>query len=88
MILALCTRYNIRSTTHAGTKAQFNKHFIKTDLISKEFGEYYTIISNLRNKGDYQDFITFNKQEIEPLIFQTEQFLKIVKEKITSSEIG
>jgi len=57
-------------------------------MISKKFGEHFTILSNMRHKGDYQDFLTYSKQEIEPLIFQTERFLKCVKEKITASEDG
>ena len=35
----------------------FGLHFIKTKLISKDLGKFFSNIFNMRQTGDYDDFI-------------------------------
>jgi uncharacterized protein (UPF0332 family) len=79
MIMALFQKYEVKSTTHAGAKAQFNKYFIKTNRIALEHGELFTILFNKRQQGDYEDFRQFKKEEIVPLFAKTESFLMDVE---------
>ena len=74
MILALFAIYNFKVSTHSGVKSQFHKYFIKTGKISQELGAFFSYLSNKRQLADYQDFQSFSKEEIEPLISETANF--------------
>ena len=38
--------------------------FIKSDIIPKELGKFYSNIFNLRHTGDYDDFVVFDKEDV------------------------
>jgi len=78
-ILALFSKYSISSHKHAGTKTQFSLHFIKTGLLHKEFGKLYGDLFDLRQKGDYLDFIELEEKNVVPFIPKVEKFLKQVE---------
>lgn len=46
----------------------FGLHFIKTGIIDKELGKFYTDIFDLRQTGDYEDYIDFKKEDVLDLI--------------------
>lgn len=85
-INALFTKKGIITKTHTGTKNQFHLHFIKTELIDKNQGSLYSKLFSLRNIGDYEDFITYEQETIEPLFSQVEDFLNKIKSIIKSDE--
>jgi uncharacterized protein (UPF0332 family) len=41
------------------------KEFIKTGIIKEEFGKFFNTIFEFRQKGDYGDFIEFEKDKVE-----------------------
>lgn len=62
----------------------FGLPFIKNGIIEKEIGKFYSQIFDLRQTGDYEDFIDFSQDQVmdllEPaqkLIIQIESILKI-----------
>ena len=69
---------NVDSKTHTGQKAQFNLHFVKTDIIDKEYGKLYSDLMDWRGKGDYDDFVDFTKEIVEPIIEPVQQFINII----------
>jgi len=78
-VLALFSKHNITSHTHSGVKTQLSLHFVKTGLLSKEFGMLYGDLFDLRQKGDYGDFFDFEEQHVMPLIPRVEELLKIIE---------
>ena len=78
-VLALFSKNNINSHTHSGAKTQLSLHFVKTGLLSKEFGMLYGDLFDFRQKGDYGDFFDFEDQHVTPLIPRVEEFLKIIE---------
>ncbi len=85
-INALFTKKDIITKTHTGTKNQFHLHFIKTKLIDRKQGSLYSKLFSLRNTGDYEDFIIYDQESIEPLFPQVEDFLITIKSFIKSNE--
>ena len=78
----LLIKYEISSKTHAGTRLMLGMHFIKPGIVSKEFGKLYSDLFDLRQTGDYEDFIDNKKEDvidlIEPakkLIFEIEKLI-------------
>ena len=60
----------------------FGLHFIKPGLIDEKSGDFYTDIFEMRQTGDYEDFIVFEEDKVlellapaEELIFQIETLL-------------
>ena len=46
----------------------FGIYFVKTGLIKKELGRFYSDIFDKRQTGDYDDFITFTEEDVKSLL--------------------
>lgn len=81
-VTALLVKNGHSSGKHSGVKALFNKHFVKTGLISRENGRLYNQLFEERQEGDYVDFVLFSKDTVEPWIPQVEQFIESVSQLV------
>jgi uncharacterized protein (UPF0332 family)/predicted nucleotidyltransferase len=63
-VIALLVKNNISTQTHGGTRQMFGLHFVKTGLIQKELGKFYSDIFDKRQTGDYDDFIELNQEDV------------------------
>ena len=70
---------------HSGAKAMLELHFVKTGLLSVEWGRFYAQLFNERNDSDYEDFAIFTEEDIVPLLPQTEEFIDVIKRLINSN---
>ena len=82
LVLALFAKNEINSGSHSGAKILFHKNFIKTGILSTEFGKFYSNLFNKRQESDYEDFKVFEEQDIKPLIKDTESFIKSIRKLI------
>ena len=61
--------YNgISSHTHKGAITLFQLNFVKTKILPNEDGALLRKLFGMRQEGDYEDFIDFDKEDVEPLI--------------------
>lgn len=67
-VIALLVKNDIKATTHAGVRQMFGLHFIKNGKIDSNLGKFYSEIFDLRQTGDYDDFIIFSKEEVLDLL--------------------
>ena len=67
-VIALLTYHDILTKTHSGTRQMFGLHFIKTGIITENSGSFYKDIFDLRQTGDYEDFIVFDKDRVLTLV--------------------
>ncbi len=67
-VTALLVNQQIAAQTHSGVRHMFGLHFIKTNLIDREIGKFYTDIFDKRQTGDYDDYVTFSRDEVVSLI--------------------
>ncbi len=67
-VIALLIEKNIQTKSHKGVRQMFGLHFIKTGIIDNSLGKFFTDIYDLRQTGDYDDFIEFTKDDIMDLI--------------------
>ena len=82
-IMALLLRDGLNPTTHNGAKSNFSEHFIKTGIVSKEFGKIYSQLFTWRQKGDYDDLFDFNKDKVLPYFDPVKKLIKIIDKEIT-----
>lgn len=78
MVSALLTKSNFESKSHSGVKSQFFLHFVKSGLVSSEFGKMYSDLFDWRQKGDYGDFFDFEEQQVKPYLTPVKDFLNII----------
>ena len=82
---ALLTSKRIKAQTHAGVRQMFGLHFIKTGLINKELGKYYSIIFDKRITGDYDDFIDYEKSDVIEMVEPAKELIQEIDKLIRST---
>ncbi len=66
--------------THQGAVVQLNKFFVKTGLLAKEDGAFYSQLQTMREKSDYNCSYNVSEEEIIPRIAATAVFIdKVLK---------
>jgi len=82
VVSALLIQNGIEVRTHHGTINQLGLLFVKTGLISLENGDLYKRLFELRQTGDYSDWITVKESDIVPLLEPAENFIKTIEQLI------
>ncbi|MFW5758426.1 MAG: HEPN domain-containing protein [Bacteroidota bacterium] len=85
-VSALLLHNRIRSESHAGARRMLSLHFIKTGIIPKELGKFYSNIFNLRHSGDYDDFIDFDEEDVQINLKPAGKLLNHIEELIHKRE--
>jgi len=57
-------------------------HYINSNKIEKSFGKMYRQLFNLRQTGDYEDWIHIDEDDIKPLIVPAEKFIAEIEKLI------
>jgi len=65
IVSALAVKNGFSTSKHAQLLGWFNKNFILPALIPKKYGKIYQLAFNKRQKGDYEDFLSFEKDEVD-----------------------
>lgn len=65
--------------THGGVIGLFGKHFILTNIFTQEDNKLYRKLFDLRQDGDYSDWIEIEEEQIRPLLAPAEQFIQTIE---------
>ncbi len=76
IVHALSILENFSTSKHHTLKGWFNKEFVFTDKIDKKFYKIYNRAFDKRQEGDYDDFVTFEKEEVTEDFEDMKLFLK------------
>lgn len=82
---ALLIEKGLQAKTHEGTIGMIGLHFIKTGILHKESGTMLARLLSMRHTGDYDDFIDWEQEDVEPYFQQVEVFLSTIGQLISSS---
>ena len=74
-VIALLISKEIKATTHSGVRQTFGLHFVKTGKIEKELGKFYSDIFDMRQSGDYEDYVEFTKDDILDLLIPADNLI-------------
>ena len=77
-VSALLMAKELSSSKHSGILAVFNKEIVNKGFIKRLWGEFYSDMFKRRQKGDYQDFVKFEKQDVEEWLKKAEEFINII----------
>lgn len=78
-ISAVLLQEGFRFKKHSGVRAAFHKHFVKPGLVSREHGLFYDEIFEARQRGDYIELVSFEKEQVENWLQQARDFVEAIK---------
>lgn len=78
-ILALALQFNFETSKHQQLIGWFNKEFIRTGLIEKEFGRILRDAYENRTSGDYDSFVIFDQAEVLLLYSDMKSFIEKIE---------
>lgn len=74
-VSALLLKKNIETNSHKGIRQMFGLHFVQQGLVSKEDGRFFSDLYDRRQTGDYDDFVTYDKETVLKLYEQADGFI-------------
>lgn len=78
-VTALLINKNIQTQTHSGVRQMLGMHFIKSGILEKELGKFYSDIFDMRQTGDYDDFVDFNKEDVLDLLTPAQKLITSIE---------
>lgn len=84
-LLALALQFNFETSKHQQLIGWFNKEFIRTGLIEKEFGRILRDAFENRTSGDYDSFVIFEQTEVLLLFSDMKSFIEQIEVFISVS---
>jgi uncharacterized protein (UPF0332 family) len=72
---ALLITKGLYSSKHSGVRSIFNREIVNKGLIEKQWGEFFADMFDRRQKGDYKDFVKFERQDVEEWLKKAEEFI-------------
>ena len=77
---ALLLRHSLAAVKHSGVLGLFNRHFVKPGLVERDLGELYNHLFRKRHQADYEDLVSFDAEEVRPMIDQTGRLIERIEE--------
>jgi len=84
-VSALLISRNIRAVTHAGVRQMLSLHFVKTNIIDRDLGKFYSYIFDMRHTADYADYIDYNESQVMPLIEPSKKLINEISRILSQS---
>lgn len=81
--IALLLHNGLEVKSHNGVKRKLGE-LVVNGMLNKEHAKIFGVLSDFRNKGDYDDLFDFNKEMVERLINPVKAFISEIELKITS----
>jgi uncharacterized protein (UPF0332 family) len=78
-VIALLADQDIEVLSHSGARQMFGLHFIKTGKIDPESGRFLARLFDLRQTGDYDDFIDFDREKVMELLEPTDKLISAIE---------
>ena len=72
----------LSSSKHSGVRSLFNREFMKSGIISEEHGDFYNRMFGFRQRGDYEDFVEFDREEVKRWLDRAKDFINSVEQVI------
>lgn len=79
IVTTILLQEKLRFKKHSGVRAAFHKHFVKPGLVSHEYGQFYDELFEARQRGDYIELVSFEKEVVTKWLNQARKFVETVK---------
>lgn len=75
---ALLLTKGFSPSKHAHLRALLHKEFIRPGLIPLQYGQFFDLLFNNRQKGDYSDLVVFQADQVQGWLAQASGFVEYV----------
>lgn len=65
--------------THEGTIGMIGQHYVRTGVLTKEDGALLARLQNMRHTGDYDDFLDWTREDVEPCFPKVNAYIEKIK---------
>lgn len=86
-VLALLIFETYSSSKHSGVLSYFNRRFIKEGLLQENLWEYIYTAFELRQRGDYKEYVELDYEQVEPFIDKAEGFIKAIRNYLSDNKL-
>jgi uncharacterized protein (UPF0332 family) len=76
------------SSKHSGVLSYFNKRFIKEGVLAETLGRSINKAFELRQEGDYREYVELSYEEVEPFIEKAKVFLQEIKDYLEKTHFN
>jgi len=82
-VMALLVYEPYSSSKHSGVLSYFNRRFIKEGIFDRDLGLQLNKAFELRQRGDYREYVEMKAEQVEPYIEHAKTFLDAVKNHLS-----
>jgi uncharacterized protein (UPF0332 family) len=82
LVIALFAKNDIKTSTHSGIRTELGLRFIKEGILDAKWGRLVSVLFDLRQKGDYGDFVLLTEEEVVPFFKEVEEFSATIKQML------
>ena len=84
--VALLISEGLQSATHNGVKTLLGLHFVHTGKLENKYGKAFSRLYELRQSGDYDDFVYCDKEMTDEYYPKAIAFIQAVEDLIHASK--
>ena len=74
-VSALLLTQNISTSKHTHVRASLHRDYVKPGLVPKNMGDHYNLLFDSRQKGDYEDLVVFEAEDVQSWLEPTKSFI-------------
>lgn len=82
IISALAVKNNFQTSKHYQLLGWFNREYIKTGSLDKKYGKIAYDAFDMRSRGDYDDFTSYDKVDAERLYSEVKDLVEVVVQMV------
>ncbi|MBN1359207.1 MAG: HEPN domain-containing protein [Sedimentisphaerales bacterium] len=75
---ALLLTTGISTSKHTHLRAVLHREFVRTGTMPLEYGQFFDLLFNNRQKGDYSDLVVFQAEQVAGWLPQAQAFVEYV----------
>ncbi len=79
-VITLLLTKDLSSSKHSGVRSIFNREFVKTGIVKEKLGDFYNKMFEFRQKGDYGDFVKFEKDKVKSWLDSAKESINCIDE--------
>lgn len=84
---ALLIQNGIVAKSHEGVIGMIGQNFVVPGILSKDEAKLLARLQSMRMTGDYDDFMEWDEEEVEPLFSRVEDYINKIKTLVEHKEL-
>ena len=82
---ALLQTKGLSTGKHSYLRSMLHREFVKTGFVPENLGRFYDLLFDNRQRGDYDDFVTFKTEQVAPWLQRAQEFVSHIDRLIQTT---